>query len=628
MSMETSIAQSEAMAPEATQGVRLVYRSVVLLTRTGYVAATVGFAATMLLGIIFRYVLNHSLSWSDELSMLLFSWATFFAVSSAYFQDRHIAIDFFTSRLSPYGRVYAHFFREIFSGVFLLVMLISSIEAVPFFERNFSDALRIPRVLFLAPIILSAVSMIVHWTFGNLGKGRWSTGLLKLTIVGVLFALLYIPIGGGIRFTGTWQLLFVTVSFLLPLVLGTPVAFALGLAASCYLAAATSIPFSTGALQMFAGVEIYALLAVPLLILSGKIMHATGVAKCLVDLAQVLVGKIRGGLGVANVVASYLFGDISGSAVSDTAAIGSLMIPEMIKRGYRSDFCAALQGAGGTLGLTAPLSITLILYGAATNTSVARLATATILPALMVAASFILVVITHARRHRYRTEHGESPDRAKTLLAATPGLAVVVMIVGGILSGAFTPAEVGTILVIYVLLLAAFFYRRMSTQQYFQALMEAGHISGMTLFMTSTSAFLGFMLIRDGIPADLVEAVSALSANKYFILLFANVTFVILAMILEPPAIIFGFMPIMMPLLSHARIDPVHFGVLFVVNLGIGMLIPPIGLNLFIATAIANESLSRVVRAAAPFYLILVVDLVIIVLIPQVALLLPRLVFG
>ena len=249
-------------------------------------------------------------------------------------------------------------------------------------------------------------------------------------------------------------------------------------------------------MQIYNGLNLLALMAIPLLILAGKLMHEAGIARHMVNFAQVLVGRVRGGLGASNVVASFLFGDISGSNVSDTAAIGALMIPQMKERGYRADFCAALQGTAGTLGTLAPLSITILLYASATNTSVSRLAAATILPAFLLAGSFMLVALVHARRHDYPREYVPREMVLPYIARALPGLFSLVLLAGGILGGVFTPAEVGAVLLVYVLILSLF-YGTAQPKRLYDAVVQANYISGMVLFMASTSSFLGFVLTRD-----------------------------------------------------------------------------------------------------------------------------------
>jgi C4-dicarboxylate transporter DctM subunit len=396
--------------------------------------------------------------------------------------------------------------------------------------------------------------------------------------------------------------------------------------ATFYAGTIGDIPFGVGAMEIYNGMNILALMAIPLLMLAGRLLHEAGVAQYIVDFAQVLVGRVRGGLGAANVVASFLFGDISGSAISDTAAIGSLMIPQMKKRGYRADFCAALQGTAGTLGMMAPLAITILLYAAATSTSVSRLAAATVLPAFLLAGSFMLVALIHARRHDYPREIVPRKTILPRTMRALPGLFALVLVTGGILGGIFTPAEVGSVLLAYVLVLS-FCYRTAQSTRLYQAVVEAGYISGMTLFMAATSSFLGFMLARDLVAHHVVDFVTQISTDRYVVIVLVSAVFIVLGMILEPPAMIFGFLPSFMPLLAKAGVDPVYWGVLFCTNMGLGCIVPPVALNLFVSTQLAGVRYEEAVRATIPFIIIMMIDLAIMVVFPAIPLMLPHLLF-
>lgn len=304
------------------------------------------------------------------------------------------------------------------------------------------------------------------------------------------------------------------------------------------------------------------------------------------------------------------------------------MIPQMKQRGYRADFCAALQGAAGTLGMTAPLSITVLLYAAAASTSVSRLAAATIVQSLLLALSFMALVVWHARRHDYPREQVPREMIAPHTLRAIPGLSALALVVVGILGGVFTPAEVGTILLTYVLLLTIFLYRAGQPARLYGACVEAGHITGMTLFMVCTSGFVGFVLARDLVSIHLVDAVSQISMNKYFVIFVLSAAFIVLGMFLEPPAMIFGFLPTVMPLLAQANVDLIHWGVLIAINMGLGCIVPPVALNLFVSTQLAGVQYGQAVRAAVPFMIIMAIDLAIVAAFPHISLLLPHLLFG
>jgi len=581
----------------------------------------VAFTAVMLLGVFFRYVLNASLSWSDEVALLIFGWAALLYIASAYLHDQHVTVDVLVRRLPPRVRMAAETVAHGLTGGYLAALLVSSVQAFEVIGRSHTDALHIPVSAHFLAIPVAAALMLVHWLRRALTPG-------KLLIAAGFLLVVLLPLGRVLQVGGGLKALVLALALFGPMLIGVPVAVALGLMATLYVAMVGDISFMTGALQTFNGINVYALLAIPLLILSGKLMHAAGIARRLVDFAQVLVGRIRGGLGASNVVASFIFGDISGSAVSDTAAIGALMVPQMKQRGYRADFCAALQGAAGTLGMTAPLSITVLLYSAAASSSVSRLAAATIVPSLLLATSFIVLVMWHARRHDYPREHVPRELVLPHVLHALPGLLALVLVVAGILGGVFTPAEVGAILLAYVLLLSVLAYRLRSPAALYRSCVEAGHITGMTMFMVCTSGFVGFVLARDLVSLQLVELMSHFGTNRYFVLFALSAAFIVLGMFLEPPAMIFGFLPTVLPLLAQANVDLIHWGVLIAVNMGIGCIMPPVALNLFVSTQLAGVTYGQTVRAALPFIVLMLLDLAILAVFPQLSLWLPHVLFN
>jgi C4-dicarboxylate transporter DctM subunit len=592
-----------------------------------FVTATVLFAFITLMGVFFRYILNNSLVWSDEVGLMIFIWATFLSIASGYLHDKHVNMDLLVRKLPPAWESRAAVVAEGLALGYLAALTVSSIQNIPMAAGIRSDALRWPMTVPFLAIPVACLIMDLHWVRRNLVSGISIANSAKLLIGGTFLLLVMLPIGQYVQLTGLLRVAALLSALFIPMMIGVPVALSLGFMATFYIGSVGGVPFNVGAEQVSNGISIIALTAIPLLMLSGKLMHEAGIAQYIVDLAQVLVGRLRGGLGAANVVASFIFGDISGSAVSDTAAIGSLMIPQMKKRGYRADFCAALQGTSGTLGMMAPLAITILLYAAATNTSVSRLAAATVLPAFLLAASFILVALIHGRRNNYPREVVTRAMIAPRILKAMPGMLALVLVVGGILGGVFTPAEVGAVLLGYVLLLSVFLYKTAKPKGLYNAVVDAGYISGMTLFMASTSSFLGFVLARDLVALHVVDFVTQISTDKYAVIFLVSGVFIILGMILEPPAMIFGFLPSFMPLLAKVNVDVVHWGVLFCTNMGLGCIIPPVALNLFVSTQIAGVRYEEAVRAAIPFIIIMMIDLAIMAIFPIVPLMLPHLIF-
>lgn len=591
-----------------------------------FAMGTVAFGVIMLMGVFFRYVLNSSLMWSDEVALMTFIWATFLAIASGYLHDKHVNMDLLVRRLPPAWESRAGVVAEGLALGFLVSLTVSGIQTLPLAAGMRTDALRWPMTIPFLSIPVACLIMDLHWARRNLTSGRRSAAAVKLLIGGTFLFLAILPIGQYVQLTGPPRAAVLIAALFGPMLIGVPVALSLGFMATFYAGTIGDIPFGVGAMEIYNGMNILALMAIPLLMLSGRLLHEVGVAQYIVDFAQVLVGRVRGGLGAANVVASFLFGDISGSAISDTAAIGSLMIPQMKKRGYRADFCAALQGTAGTLGMMAPLAITILLYAAATSTSVSRLAAATVLPAFLLAGSFMLVALIHARRHDYPREIVPRKTILPRTMRALPGLFALVLVTGGILGGIFTPAEVGSVLLAYVLVLSLC-YRTAQSKRLYRAVVEAGYISGMTLFMAATSSFLGFMLARDLVAHHVVDFVTQISTDRYAVIVLVSAVFIVLGMILEPPAMIFGFLPSFMPLLAKAGVDPVYWGVLFCTNMGLGCIVPPVALNLFVSTQLAGVRYEEAVRATIPFIIIMMIDLAIMVVFPAIPLMLPHLLF-
>lgn len=590
------------------------------------VITTIAFALVMLLGVFFRYVLNNSLAWSDEVSLVIFNWAIFLAIASGYLHDKHVNLDLLVRKLPPAWTSRATVLAEGLALGYLASLTVSGLQVLPLANTMHTDALRWPLTIPCLAIPVACLIMDLHWVRRNLVSGSRAAATVKLLIGGTFLFLVILPIGRYVELTGLLRASVLLVALFGPMLIGVPVALSLGFMATFYIGAFGDAPFNVGAMQVYNGISLLALMAIPMLILAGKLMHEAGLAQHIVDFAQVLVGRVRGGLGASNVVASFLFGDISGSAVSDTAAIGSLMIPQMKQRGYRADFCAALQGTAGTLGMMAPLAITILLYASATSTSVSRLAAATILPAFLLAGSFMLVTLVHARRHNYPREEVPREEIVPRILRALPGLFALVLVVGGILGGVFTPAEVGAVLLAYVLTLS-FCYGTAQPKRLYNAVVEAGYISGMTLFMAATSSFLGFVMARDLVSQHVVDFVTQISSDRYVVIFLVSLAFIILGMVLEPPAMIFGFLPSFMPLLAKVGVDVVYWGVLFCTNMGLGCIIPPVALNLFVSTQLAGVRYEEAVRATIPFIIIMIIDLAIMAAFPVIPLLLPHLLF-
>jgi C4-dicarboxylate transporter DctM subunit len=413
------------------------------------------------------------------------------------------------------------------------------------------------------------------------------------------------------------------------LALNLPVAVAFGLAGGLFLLLLTDIPLTLVPQQMYGGADSTVLQAVPFFLLAGVLMEQGGISRRLVNLAHAMVGSLRGGLAVVSVLASMFFAGISGSAAADSAAVGSVMIPAMERRGYARDFSAALIACAGTIGTMIPPSIPMIIYGVATGTSIGALFIAGAVPGVLMGLALIAHCIAVSRRRGYAGEPTSgSGGLWRSGREALPALLMPIIVVGGILGGVFTPTEAAAVAVFYSLLLGRAVYRELRWRDIPAALVQTGVATGVVMFIIATSTLFSWILARQAIPARLAAAFMSVSDDPTVFLLMANVLLLLVGTVMETVPSIIIFAPVLLPLVKQLGIDPVFFGVLMVVNLSLGLASPPSGATLFVSTAIAGERLGRVARAVWPLLASMVAILLLLTFVPSLVLLLPRLIYG
>lgn len=413
------------------------------------------------------------------------------------------------------------------------------------------------------------------------------------------------------------------------LAVNVPVAVAFGLAGSLFLLLFTSIPLTLVPQQMYGGVDSTVLQAVPFFLLAGAVMEQGGISRRLVGLAHALVGWARGGLAAVSVVACMFFAGISGSAAADSAAVGSVMIPAMRRKGYAPDFAAALIACGGTIGTMIPPSIPMIVYGVATGTSIGALFIAGAVPGALMGIALVVHSVALSRRRGYAGDApAERASAAGALVDALPALLMPVIVVGGILGGVFTPTEAAAVSVFYSLFLGVVVYRELTWSALPAALVRTGVATGVVMFIIATSTLFSWILARLAIPVRLAAAFTSASESPWVFLLLANLLLLLVGTVMETVPSIIIFAPVFLPLVRQLGIDPVFFGVLMVVNLSLGLASPPSGATLFVSTAIAGERLDRVCRAVWPLLLSMVAILFLLSLAPSLVMFLPRLVYG
>ena len=407
--------------------------------------------------------------------------------------------------------------------------------------------------------------------------------------------------------------------------LGMPVAYALGLA-SIFTAIYIGIPLEAIMLKTSDGMDNFSLLAIPFFILAGAIMAVGGMAERIVNLANVFVGFIRGGMALVNILASTMFGCLSGSSVADTAAVGSVMIPQMIKKGYPRLFAVNVTISGSLQPLLVPPSHNMIIYSIAAGgaISVAHLFMAGIIPALMLGLSLMILVLIISYRNNY--PKGEViPLRQALYIAADAiwGLVTVVIILGGILSGIFTPTESAAVAVVYAFLVTMFVYRDMKWRELPGLVARVVRTVGMVMIMIGFSIAFGYMMAIMRIPALATDFFVSISSDKYTFLLYINVLLLLLGTFMDLAPMLLICTPIFMPVIAKFDIDPVHFGIVMILNLGIGLLTPPVGPTMVVGCAIGKVTMEAVSRSILVFYIPMLIVLGLVTYIPALTLWLP-----
>lgn len=415
-------------------------------------------------------------------------------------------------------------------------------------------------------------------------------------------------------------------SFLFLVVIRFPIAYAVALA-SVFTLLYQGLPLTTVAQQMVEGISSFTLMAVPFFITMGYLMGKGGISERLIDLAQACVGWMRGGMAMVNIVASYFFGGISGSAAADTASLGSIMIPMMVDQGYDDDFSTAVTVTSSCEGLLVPPSHNMVLYAtSAGGLSVGALFLAGYIPAAILAVTLMIgAYIFSVRRNYPKGEKFNILNLFKQIAISFWALAAVLIVVVGVVGGIFTPTESAAIAVIYSLIVSVFIYKGLDWKGVWNVLDQAVGTLSIVLILIATSSIFGFLLTRLNVPTLAANAILGLTDNPIILALLLNMILLVLGMIMDMAPIILIATPILLPIATSIGIAPIQFGIMMILNCGIGLLTPPVGAVLFIGSAVGNVSIERVVKATMPFYILMIVTLMLVTFIPSISLFLPSL---
>ncbi len=402
-------------------------------------------------------------------------------------------------------------------------------------------------------------------------------------------------------------------SLLFLFAINTPIAIAIGVASLLAILVQGDLSLMMVIQKMFGGTDSFHLMAVPLFMFTGVIMEAGGISRRIIDFANALVGWLPGGMAAVTIVSAMFFAGISGSAAADAAAVGAILIPAMKKSGYESDFAAAVQASGGSIGVIIPPSIPMIIFGFLTGASIGQLFAGGILPGILIGVSLIAVATVISRRKGYAaTTAFDVMEVWRTLKRATLALGAPVIILGGILLGVFTATESAAVAVVYALVVGMFVYRKIAVKDLFPLFRDGAVTSAIVMFIIATASVFSWIAAIEEIPGRLAGSLLGITNNPTFLLLLINLILLIAGTFVETTASLILLVPMVSAMLPALGVDMVHLGVIVVTNLAIGMLTPPMGICLIVSSSISGDSLAAVSRRILPFLGILLVDLLII----------------
>lgn len=424
------------------------------------------------------------------------------------------------------------------------------------------------------------------------------------------------------------EILVLVLSFMVLLLLGVPIAFCIGISTTLtmLLSIQTMPALTTVAQRMATGLDSFALLAIPFFILAGQLMNRGGVARRLIDLAKALVGMLPGGLAYVNILACMLFGAISGSAAAAAAAIGGFMTPLMSKEGYDKNFSAAVNITSSTTGLLIPPSNILIVYSLASGgVSIAALFLAGYVPGIVVGGALMIVAGSLAYVKKYPVgDRVALKESFKRFLDAIPSLSLLVVVMGGILAGYFTATEASAIAVLYTFILSVLVYREVKWKEIPQILLDSAATTAIVMLLIGTSMGMSWIMSYENIPQGVSAALISLSDNKVVILLIINLILLFVGTFMDMTPAVLIFTPIFLPVVMKLGMDPIHFGIILVLNLCIGLCTPPVGSVLFIGCGVANTTVVKVLKPLIPMFIAMIVALILVTYVPELSLALPR----
>ncbi len=572
------------------------------------------------LGISYGFTINE---WAGEVARFIFIYISYFSIALGIKRRSNIRMDALYNTLPQRWQDAGWIAINLFILFFCVVIFQKGVELIEMqmHRVQLTPALRIPYYIPYMILPIGFGIMVVRLCVDLVKTIR--SVLLKDTLI--MFALTGLALGVFLFFNwSTTALLFV--SFIFLVLIGVPIAIALGLATVITI-------MSTGAINLrmvpqfaYTGIDKFPLLAIPFFVAAGVFMGAGGLSKRLLNLADEILGGLTGGYALVTIATCMMFAAISGSGPATVAAIGAITIPAMAERGYSKSFATALVAAAGAIGVMIPPSNPFIIYGVAAQQSVGKLFMAGILPGILIGLLLMVVAYYICAKNGWK---GSARKRSiKSLITAIWdakwALLVPIIILGGIYGGLMTPTEAGAVAAFYGLVVGLFIYKGLTFRDLPKALVDAAMISGVIMALMATATMFGYLMTVEQIPRIIANAILSVSDQPIVILLLINAFLLFIGTFLEALAAIVILVPILLPIVTALEIDLIHFGVIMVVNLAIGFVTPPVGVNLFVASGLSDVKFAPLVRSVVPFLLIMILGLLLIMYIPQISLWLPN----
>jgi len=417
--------------------------------------------------------------------------------------------------------------------------------------------------------------------------------------------------------------------FFLLVLLGVPISICLGASTFVTLMTFTHMSPIEVSSMLFEKIDSYSLMAIPMFILAGNLLSKGSAAKRIIEFAKSLVGHLPGGLPISAIGASIIFAAVSGSSPATVVAIGSIMFGAIMEAGYPKKYAVGTIATAGSLGILIPPSVVLIVYGVTAETSIGRLFMAGVMPGLMIGCMMMVVTYIGARRLGFkRTEPQDFKTRLIKLKDASWGLMTIVIVMGGIYGGIFTPTEAAAVAAVWALFISVFIYKDVKAKDLYVTILESAKTTAMIMFIIANAMLFAHFLTLENIPQTITQALIAIHVHKIAFLLLVNVILIIAGAFMEPSAIIMIMVPLLLPIATALGVDPIHFGIIMTVNMELGMVSPPVGLNLFVTSGLTNMSMKDVMIATLPWTITIFVGLMLVTYVPEISLWLPNLMYG